>query len=73
MSIKTPAEGHGDTVPADLHEEMPGGLGKAMPRKADPALAEIAKKVAARHSGEDTGYGITKDADGKLRTTTRPA
>lgn len=70
MTIPKP---HGDTIPGELNDELPGGLGRPLPREESPALDEIRKRVEARRSGPARDYGIEIDADGRMRTTTRPA
>ena len=69
--MKTTREDGGDTTPADLHDELPGGLGKALPHDTEAWRKELADKVAARHKGESSGpAGIVVGPDGKMQTTT---
>ena len=68
--MKTTREDGGDTTPADLHDELPGGFGKALPHDTEAWRKELADKVAARHKGENGPAGIVVGPDGKMQTTT---
>lgn len=66
MSIKTPTEDTGNT--------MPGGLGPALPPKAKPwtELDERRKRRELQESQRGGPHGIIVGPDGRMQTTTNP-